>query len=53
MTDLTARIPTTPETRDRIRRLKTGSESYEVVLTRLLDEHEEGLKQHKEREKRE
>ena len=45
MTDLTARIPTTTETRDRIRRLKIGSESYEEVLTRLLDEYGENLKQ--------
>lgn len=32
-----AEIPVNPGTRDRLRRRKTGGESYDDVLNRLLD----------------
>lgn len=48
MSDLDARIPTTKRTRDRIRRLKVDSERYEEVLIRLLDEHENKIKERKQ-----
>lgn len=41
MTDLSARVRCTSETRDKLRALKTGSERYEEVLQRLLREHED------------
>jgi len=40
MTDLDARVPCTKETRDELRALKTGAESYEDVLRRLLRERQ-------------
>lgn len=38
MSELDARLPCRSETRDRIRSLKRGTERYEDVLQRLLDE---------------
>lgn len=39
--DLTARITCTPETRDRVRALKQGTERYEDVLQRLIQVYDE------------
>ena len=41
MAELDARIPTTSETRDELRALKTDTERYEDVLQRLLRERED------------
>lgn len=41
MAELDARIPTTVDTRDQLRALKTDNERYEDVLQRLLREYEE------------
>jgi len=38
MAELDARLPCRSETRDEIRALKKGTERYEDVLQRLLDE---------------
>lgn len=40
-TDLTGRITCTPETRDRVRALKQGTERYDDVLQRLIQVYEE------------
>jgi hypothetical protein len=37
-TDLTARLPVTPETRDELRARKQGTERYDDVLQRLMSE---------------
>ena len=41
MANLSARLPCEPETRDRIRSMKTDNERYEDVLRRLMDHYEE------------
>jgi len=41
MAELDARVPTTTETRDELRALKTDNERYEDVLRRLLREHKD------------
>lgn len=41
MAELNARIPCEDETRDRLRELKEGSETYDNVLTWLMDEYEQ------------
>jgi len=38
MSDLKARVPLTSETRDKLRAEKTGSERYDDVVRRLLDD---------------
>lgn len=38
-TQVTARIPCTPRTRDKIRSLRRDGEAYENVLLRLYTEH--------------
>jgi len=38
MGELDARIPVTPETRDQLRALKRGSDTYEDVIRRLIEE---------------
>ena len=38
MAGLDARIPATSETRDRLRALKEGTERYEDVLQRLIEQ---------------
>lgn len=40
-TDLDSRLPCRTETRLRLQRLKQGTERYDDVLVRLLEEHEE------------
>lgn len=42
MAELDARIPTSVDTRDRLRALKEDAERYEDVLQRLIREHEDG-----------
>lgn len=37
-----ARPPLRQDTRDRLRAAKEGGESFDDVVTRLLDEHEQG-----------
>lgn len=39
MAELKARLPCRIETRDKIRALKRGSETYDDVLQRLYSEH--------------
>lgn len=36
-TELTARIPVTPETRDSLKERKEGRDRYEEVVQRLID----------------
>jgi predicted CopG family antitoxin len=43
MAELNARVPCTDDTRSRLKSLKEGSERYEDVLQRLLEEHGESL----------
>jgi hypothetical protein len=37
-TDLTARLPVRPETRDELRGMKVGTERYDDVLRRLMSQ---------------
>lgn len=39
MGGLNARIPVTEETRDELRSMKTGTERYEDVIRRLIDDN--------------
>jgi predicted CopG family antitoxin len=39
MGELNARIPVTVETRDELRSMKVGTERYEDVLRRLIDDN--------------
>ena len=44
-TELTARVPVTPETRDRLAEMKTGRDRYEEVINRLIDQVEKHEKE--------
>lgn len=43
MSELDARIPTSIRTRDRLRALKVDAETYNDVLQRLLERHDQDL----------